>query len=321
MSSLLILGTFLHTIGGELHILENTYVVVSKGIITYISQTKPEGTFDNYYEAKPNQLILPGLIDTHIHAPQYVFAGCGLDLPLLEWLNKYTFPAESKFNEIAHAKKVYEAVVKRTLDHGTTTASYFATIWMESSYLLADICKKKGQRAFIGKVSMDRNSPENYIETTPDAIRQANEFVNELFGKDSLVQPIITPRFVPSCTPELMKSLGKLGKEKENILIQSHLDENLGEIAWVKELHPEVNSYTEVYDEFGLLKNGTILAHCVHITDDELNLLKERNASIAHCPSSNFLLYSGIADVRHFMDMGVKVGLGTDVAGGSKNIF
>ncbi|MCQ2818989.1 MAG: guanine deaminase [archaeon] len=316
-NSILLYGTFLHTIKGELQILEKTYLTVINGKIDYIGKDKPEGEFKEYYETKPNQMIIPGMIDTHLHAPQYVFAGCGLDLPLLQWLEKYTFPAESKFSDIEHARKVYEAIVKRTLDHGTTTASYFATIWMESSYLLAEICKKVGQRAFIGKVSMDRNSPDFYIEKKEDAFTKAKEFVDKLYEKDSLVQPIITPRFVPSCTPELMKNLGDLGKERKEVLIQSHLDENLGEIAWVKELHPEAKSYTHVYDEFGLLKEGTILAHCVHITDEELLLMKERKASIAHCPSSNFLLYSGIADVRHIMDIGVKVGLGTDVAGGS----
>ncbi|MCQ2821001.1 MAG: guanine deaminase [archaeon] len=314
-SSLLILGTFIHTISGVLHILENTYMSVNNGIITYIGKDKPSGVFDEYLETQPNQIIIPGLIDTHIHAPQYVFAGCGLDLPLLEWLNKYTFPAESKFNDLNHAEKVYRKIVQRTIDHGTTTASYFGTIYSASSYLLAELCKKYGQRAFIGKVSMDRNSPEYYVERTDDAIRTANEFINNFDSE--LVKPIITPRFVPSCTPELMKNLGNLGKDKKDILIQTHLDESLSEIEWVKELHPEAKNYASVYDEFGLLKNGSILAHCVHITDEELLLLKSRGSSVAHCPSSNFLLYSGIADVRHMLDMGITVGLGTDVAGGS----
>ena len=154
----LIHGTFFHTIDGKLEILEDTYMVIENGIIKSISKEKPDGEFE-VFEAQKNQLILPGLIDAHIHAPQYVFAGCGFDLPLLEWLNKYTFPAESKFSDVEHARRVYEAVVEKTLTHGTTTACYFATIWTESSYLLADICRKHGQRAFVGKVSMeDRKS-------------------------------------------------------------------------------------------------------------------------------------------------------------------
>lgn len=313
--SLLIHGNFLHTIEGKLEILENSYITVKNGKISCISKEKPPETFEEFFKAKPNQLILPGLIDTHIHAPQYVFCGCGLDLPLLDWLNTYTFPAESKFSDVEYAKKVYETVVKRTLDFGTTTASYFATIWTESSVLLSEICKKKGQRAFVGKVSMDRNSPDFYVEKTEDAKKNEENFISTFTDKDSLVQPTITPRFVPTCTGDLMKNLGDLAKNG-NLHIQSHLDENIGEIEWVKQLHPDSKSYTHVYDEFGLLTDKTILAHAVHITDEELLLIKERGASIAHCPASNFGLFSGIADVRHMMDLKVKVGLGTDVAGG-----
>ena len=307
-------GTFIHTIDGKLQILQDSYVLVENGIIKSVSKEKPAGDYE-LIETKPNQMIIPGLVDTHIHAPQYVFAGCGFDLPLLEWLNTYTFPAEAKFSDVEHARKVYEAVVDRTLAHGTTTACYFATLWTESSKLLAEICKKRGQRAFVGKVSMDRNSPDNYIEKTDDAIKNAAEFVDNFSGND-LVQPIVTPRFVPTCTPELMKSLNGITKKHPGILIQSHVCENEGEISWVKELHPECPNYTSVYDEFGLLNEHTVLAHGVHLNDDEIKLLAKTGAAIAHCPSSNFMLYSGIADVRKLLDGGVKVGLGTDVAGG-----
>ena len=308
-------GTFAHTVDGKLEILKDSYVLVEDGIIKSVSKEKPAGEFETY-EAQSNQLILPGLIDTHIHAPQYVFAGCGFDLPLLEWLNKYTFPAEAKFSDIEHATQVYEKVVDRTLAHGTTTACYFATIWTESSNLLAEICRKHGQRAFVGKVSMDRNSPDFYTETTDAAIKDAASFVDN-FKEDDLVMPIVTPRFVPTCTPELMKSLCDITKKHPNVLVQSHVSENTGEIAWVKELHPESENYTGVYDEFGLLTDKTVLAHGVHLTDKEIKLLAEKHAAIAHCPSSNFMLYSGICDVRKLLDNGVKVGLGTDVAGGA----
>jgi len=314
--SQLLHGTFIHTVDGKLEVLENSYIAVENGLIKSITKEKPEGKFDEIFEAKTNQIILPGLIDTHIHAPQYVFAGCGFDLPLLEWLNKYTFPAESKFSDVEHAKRVYEAVVDKTLAHGTTTACYFATIWTESSYLLADICRKRGQRAFVGKVSMDRNSPDFYVETTADAIEKAGKFADSFSDKDDIVQAVVTPRFVPTCTPELMKALGEISKKHGGMLIQSHVSENLGEIEWVKSLHPECPDYTSVYDEFNLLNDKTILAHGIHLTDNEIKLLAKKGAAIAHCPSSNFMLYSGIADVRKLIDAGVKVGLGTDVAGG-----
>ena len=311
----LIHGTFLHTINNKLEILENQFMIIEEGKIKSISLNKPEGDFE-FYETTKTQIIIPGLIDTHIHAPQYVFAGCGLDLPLLEWLKKYTFPAETKFQDVEHAKKVYEAVVSNTLSHGTTTASYYATIWTESSLLLADICRKQGQRAFVGKVSMDRNSPPTYVEETSKSIESASNFVNSFKNLDDIVQPIITPRFVPTCTGELMKGLSEIQNKRPSTLIQSHVSENIGEIEWVKSLHPDLPNYCGVYKEFGLLGPNTILAHGVHLTDDEIKMLNETGASIAHCPSSNFQLFSGVCDIRKLQKNGVKVGLGTDVAGG-----
>ncbi|KAH0789650.1 Guanine deaminase [Histomonas meleagridis] len=315
---LLIHGTLVHTVEGKLEVLENTYVAVKDGKIVSISQNKPEGDFE-LIETTETQLIIPGLIDTHIHAPQYVFAGCGLDLPLLDWLNTYTFPAESKFKEVEHARKVYENVVAKTLASGTTTAVFFATIDNNTSLLLSDICKKQGQRAFIGKVSMDRNSPDYYIEETDKAITAVSDFVKAMDDPNSLAQPILTPRFVPSCTEKLMKGIASIHNEHPNLLIQSHVSENTSEIEWVHSLHPECPNYTSVYDMCGLLNAKTILAHGVHLTDDELRLLAERHATIAHCPSSNFQLFSGACDVRRLQAAHVNVSLGTDLAGGESS--
>lgn len=313
-NSKLFFGDIIHSVDGKIEIMEKTFILVENKVITYIGTEKPKKSFDEVFELQKNQLLIPGLIDTHIHAPQYCFCGCGLDLPLLEWLEKYTFPAESKFNSIEYAKDVYSKVVDKTLASGTTTACYFATIWMESSLLLADICKLKGQRAFVGKVSMDCNSPDFYVEKTEDAIRDVASFVAKLYNKDELVQPAITPRFVPTCTQRLMESMGELHK-KYPVIIQSHVSENLGEIDWVKKLYPNIPSYTGVYDKFGLLTPKTILAHGVHLTDDEIKLLAEKGGSIAHCPESNFQLFSGCCDVRRLQAAGVTVGLGSDIAG------
>lgn len=317
--TLVIYGTFIHTVSGKLEIFKNTYVTVKDGKIASISETKPEiGPNDKFIETTKTQIILPGFIDTHIHAPQYAFSGCGLDLPLLEWLNTYTFPAESKFKEIEHAKQVYDGVVRRTLEAGTTTAVYFATIYNKSSLLLAEICRQRGQRAFVGKVSMDRNSPDFYVEKTEEAVENLKEFVNDkMFNdKDDIVQPILTPRFVPSCTEKLMNEIGDIHKHNNQLLIQSHVSENLSEIDWVKSLHPDCPNYTSVYDKCGLLNEKTILAHGVHLTEEELNLLAKTRSTIAHCPSSNFQLYSGACDVRNLQSHGVNVALGTDNAGG-----
>lgn len=316
----LIEGTFIHTKNGVLEILQDNFMLVSsEGKITYLRKEKPGEEFlkdvKNKYKLSPTEIIIPGFIDCHIHAPQYVNSGCGVDCELLEWLNKYTFPAESKFDSTSHAEKVYTSIVTRTLSFGTTTACYFATIHNESSLLLGKICDKLGQRAFIGKVSMDRNSPDFYIEKTQDAIENEKKFIEDMkpLAEKGLVYPVVTPRFVPSCTSELMKQLGEMGK---NLLIQSHLNENHREIIWVKELHPESKSYTHVYDEHNLLTNRTIMAHCVHMTEPEIDLMVEKGTSVAHCPSSNFTLDSGCCDVRHLLQKKMKIGLGTDVSGG-----
>jgi len=269
-------------------------------------------------ELKKSQFLIPGFVDIHTHAPQFVNSGLGLDEELLVWLNKYTFPAESKFSNLEFAEKVYNAAVHNHLRNGSTTCVYFATIHKDASLLLARICSKFGQRAFVGKVNMDTMAPEFYIESTEDSLKNTETFINEMIQldgeKNGLVQPIITPRFVVTCSSELMKGLSQLAK-KYNLAIQSHISENKGEVQLVKKMHPEAN-YTLVYDEFGLLTDKTIMAHGIFLTTKELELLKQKGTTICHCPLSNFSLQSGIADVRRLLDAGVKVGLGTDVSGG-----
>jgi guanine deaminase len=176
---------------------------------------------------------------------------------------------------------------------------------------------KLGQRAFVGKVNMDRNSPTFYSESTIESLDTTKLFISKMAALDisNLVIPCITPRFAPSCTPELMTNLAELA-EKFNIPIQSHLSETLGELAWVKELHPDIKDYCSVYDSFGLLTEKTIMAHCIHLSEDERQLLKLRKVGISHCASSNFSLGSGVLNVRRLLNEGhEKIGLGTDVAG------
>jgi guanine deaminase len=290
-------------------------ITVENGIITSIAPSSPaELDADTI---KINGFIIPGFIDTHIHSPQYVFTGTGYDLGLLEWLQKYTFPKECQFDDLVHARKVYGKVVAKTLKNGTTCCSYYATIHKHSAVELAKICIEKGQRGFIGKVNMDRNSPDYYIETTDSSLKDTREFVKEVFELESdLVVPCITPRFVPTCTSELMKGLAQISNEF-NIPIQSHLSENKNEIQWVKELHPESMTYSHCYYDHGLLNNQTIMAHCVYLEESERTLLKDQGVGIAHCPSSNFSLHSGVMNVRQLVQQGFeKIGLGTDCAGG-----
>jgi cytosine/adenosine deaminase-related metal-dependent hydrolase len=423
-------------------------------------------------------MILPGFVDAHCHAPQYVFTGTGMDLPLLAWLEKYTFPSEAKFKNTDFAKMAYEKSIKRHLKCGTTFASYFATIHNNAGKVLVDVISQSGQRAFVGKVSMDRNSPDFYIEDTEKGCNDAEEFVQYVLGltnvgkeflesvkkgldfdvslstkselsltlvqpimepervssmkrvysnnefpnfkrqrsvtlddlpvyfssspnqvvthsfsaeslieldsdlvthictprasdttslpatssisdeseiptafsekkliphqvssasltayADSgrdchsptatllnqpftpLVMPCVTPRFVPTCTPQMMKSLSQLSL-KYGLPLQSHMSESPGEMDWVASLHPECETYAEVYEQFGLLHPNAYMAHCCHCSPREVAVLKRNMAGAVHCANSNFSLGSGVMDVRQFIDEGIKVGLGTDVAGG-----
>ncbi|XP_016062153.1 PREDICTED: guanine deaminase [Miniopterus natalensis] len=260
---------------------------------------------------------MPGLVDTHIHAPQYYFAGSKVDLPLLEWLTEYTFPTELNFQSIDFAEEVYTKVVRRTLKNGTTTACYFGTIHTDSSLLLAEITDKFGQRAFVGKVCMDMNDtvPE-YKETTEESIKETERFVSEMLQKNyPRVKPIVTPRFSLSCTEQLMSELGNIAKTHD-LHIQSHISENRDETEAVKTLYPSYKNYTDVYDKNNLLTNKTVMAHGCYLSAEELDVFRERGASIAHCPTSNLTLRSGLLNVLDVLKHEVKVGLGTDVAGG-----
>lgn len=264
------------------------------------------------------QFLMPGFIDCHLHAPQFPNLGIGLDRPLLEWLNNYTFPIESRFKDAGLARKVFSSVVHRTLQMGTTTACYFGTIYKEANEILAEEMISQGQRGFVGKVAMNQMSPEYYVESCEASLKDTEEFVLKIRSMGSeLVRPVITPRFAISCTAELMTGLAQLAA-KYDLLVQSHISENVDEVKFVRELFPEAADYADVYKRCGLLTSKTVLAHGVHIEDAELEVFKQTGTSIAHCPNSNTYLSSGVCDVKRIRAHGVKVGLGCDVSGGNR---
>lgn len=265
-----------------------------------------------------DQFLIPGFIDCHLHAPQFPNLGLGLDKPLLEWLNTYTFPLEARYQDTTFARTVYNVVVKQTLTRGTTTACYFGTIHREGTKILAEEMIRQGQRGFVGKVNMNQLCPDNYIETTDDSVKDTEDFINDIqsLGSD-LIQAAITPRFAIACSSELMQKLSNIAK-KHNLLIQSHISENMKEIEFTKELYPDAVNYADVYRRNGVLTQKTIMAHCVHLEDAELDIFRETGTSVAHCPNSNTYLSSGICDVKRIREKSVKVGLGTDVSGGNK---
>lgn len=237
----------------------------------------------------------------------------------MDWLETYTFPMESSFQDIQRASRIYNRVVARTLSHGTTTACYYATTHVPATNLLADICQTRGQRAFVGRVCMDQLSPEDYRdESVESAVQKSQACIDHVKKIDpsfDLITPIITPRFAPSCSAEALKAMGDLHRET-GVPCQTHISENKNEIAMVKDMFPSSKSYAHVYDEAGLLTPKMILAHAIHLSAEERALVKQRDAKISHCPASNTAITSGRMKTRELLNEGLTIGLGTDVSGG-----
>ncbi|XP_043831042.1 guanine deaminase isoform X1 [Dromiciops gliroides] len=320
-------GTFVHsTWTSPMEVLRDHILGVSEaGKIVFLEHASQQEKLATEWGFTPievrelsiHEFFIPGLVDTHIHAPQYMFAGSNVDLPLLDWLKQYTFPTENKFSNKDFAEEVYTRVVRRTLKNGTTTACYFGTIHTDSSLRLADITDKFGQRAFVGKVCMDMNGafPE-YKETTEESVKETERFVDEMLKKEyTRVKPIVTPRFSLSCSETLMHKLGDIAKDHK-LHIQSHISENPDEVEAVKNLFPNYKNYTDVYDKNNLLTDKTVMAHGCYLSEEELKVFEERGASISHCPNSNISISSGFLNVLNVLKHNVKLGLGTDVAGG-----
>eukprot|EP01117_Protostelium_nocturnum_P001766 TRINITY_DN1218_c0_g1_i3.p1 TRINITY_DN1218_c0_g1~~TRINITY_DN1218_c0_g1_i3.p1 ORF type:complete len:424 (+),score=97.23 TRINITY_DN1218_c0_g1_i3:1478-2749(+) len=264
---------------------------------------------------KPCSFVIPGLIDTHVHAPQFAFHGSATGIPLMDWLKFHTFPSESRLKDVNIARKLYRKLVKRMLRNGTTCALYFATIHLEASKILSDITEELGQRAFIGKISMDQNSIPEYVESTERSLLDTEEFIRYVLNKKiELVKPVVTPRFIPTCSLDLMKGLGKLANQY-NVHIQSHISESDDQVSFVQFLHPN-RSDTEIFDECGLLTNKTVMAHGTHLDEEDVKTLVSRGTSISSCPLSNFFFANRIFPLEENQRKGLKIGLGTDIAGG-----
>lgn len=261
-------------------------------------------------------VILPGLTDLHVHAPQYEFAGLGFDHQLLDWLEALAFPTEARFADRDYAREHYRRFAGDLRRGATTRVCAFATLHSAGAEILMEELERAGLAGGAGKVNMDRNSPDILREESAAAsLADTEQWILATREKFPHIRPVITPRFVPSCTPELLAGLGALA-EKYGIPVQSHLDENQDEIALVAQLHPDCESYARVYDKYGLLPEKCIMAHCVYLDAAERRLLRERGVFVAHCPGSNANIRSGIAPVTEYLDEGLSVGLGSDVAGG-----
>lgn len=294
-----------------------SFLVVEKGKIT--------GVFDRLpgeYRTLPlydygGRLVIPGLSDLHTHASQYQFRGLWMDEELLDWLERHTFPEEARYSDADYALRAYSIFADDLLSSPTTRANIFATIHRDSALVLCQLLEERGLAANVGKVNMDRNCPPSLTEDPQASLADTVSFIKTVRERFTRVHPIVTPRFIPSCSDNLCRSLGDLAVRMD-VPVQSHLSENTGELDWVASLCPESSSYADAYRRLGLWgRVKTCMAHCVWSRDREDELLENDNLYIAHCPDSNTNLSSGIFPARYFLDRGVHVGLGTDIAGGT----
>ncbi len=318
-----VVGTWFHApIEGQIEVLPDTVLAIdSEGSIRAV--VRPSDT--DYDEAMRDAIMLPGfmlpgLVDLHVHAPQYAQLGQALDEPLEVWLHKYTFPLEARYADLDFARPRYEALVADLLSGGTTTALYFATVDLAPTKLLADICIERGQRALIGKVVMDdpASCPQYYRDASAEAaLADTRAFIDycryHRGNYAGRVLAVVTPRFIPSCTDEVLAGLGALAQEC-GCHVQTHCSESDWAHAHALGRYGETD--TAALARFGLLGRNAVLAHSNFVTDADMDAIAAAGASVAHCPVSNAYFANAVFPLRRALDKGVRVGLGTDISGG-----
>jgi guanine deaminase len=292
------------------------YLVVDGERIARLSQEDPRQDFPaaEFIDLTGN-VILPGLVDTHVHLPQFAIMGIG-NGELLGWLNEYTYPEESRFSNPDYAERVANLFFDEMIANGTTAAAVYCSVHEQAADIAFSVARDKGIRAFIGKVMMDRNSPPSLQEGTDESIAQSTRLFEKWDGAgNGRLRYIFSPRFAGACSMDLMKRVGRIATER-NAYIQSHLSENQAEVAWIRSLFPGHSSYTDVYREAGLLGPRSIMGHCIHLGDGEVSLLARTDTKVSFCPYSNRTLHSGTMPYAKLRDAGLTIGLGTDIAGG-----
>ncbi len=302
----------------QLRTVPDGYLVCVDGQSAGVFERLPEQFASLPVTDHRGKLILPGLVDLHVHAPQFAYRGLGMDLELLDWLNTHAFPEESRYADLDYARQAYAMVVEEMLRGPNTRAVLFATAHAPATALLMDQLEQSGLVTLVGKVNMDRNAPDSLREKdAASSLHDTRDWLQACAGRYKNTAPILTPRFIPSCSDELLRGLAAMRKE-HGLPLQSHLSENQGEIDWVRTLCPGSAGYADAYHRFGLLDRDApvIMAHCVWSDEAEMELLAQGGAFVAHCPQSNTNISSGIAPVRRFLQRGLRVGLGSDVAGG-----
>ncbi len=308
----------------------NAFAVCIDGISKGIFDVLPTEYRDLPLYDYGDNLIFPGMVDLHVHAPQYAFRGMCMDLELMDWLNRYTFPEEEKYEDLEYAKNAYGIFVDALKKGATTRSCIFATRHRPATELLMELMEQSGLVSYVGKVNMDREASDALVEESAELSAFTTfGWINATKDKFKNTKPILTPRFIPCCTDKLMEELREI-QMTYGIPVQSHLSESKGEIEFVKSLRPDNPFYGDSYNEYDLFgKNNdidtevkTVMAHCVWSTDEEVELMRENRVFVAHCPASNMNLTSGIAPIRKYLERGLNIGLGSDVAGGhSESVF
>lgn len=322
-------GTIVHTPTPErFEILENGYLVCKNEMVEGVYQTLPEELKEVRTEDYTGKIIIPGMCDLHLHAPQYGFRGLGIhmdnDSSWDSWFEEYSFPEERHYEDLEYAKKAYEKFADDLMKTSTTRMSVFATLHRPATELLMEILANKGFSAFVGKLNMDRNSIDGLIETTETSLIETRRWLESTMNRYDYVKPIITPRYLPSCTDACMEGLQKLIQEFQ-VPVQSHLSEEWSEIKWAEQLKPEIDFYGQGYDMYDMLGSSmpSVMAHCVFPSEPEFELMAQRkNLWVAHCPRSNLYSSGSSAPVKRYLDAQIHVGLGSDMAAGSTiNMF
>lgn len=305
-------------IESHLRFIEDGLMLIRSGKVEWFGQWEegkhliPEGIRVRDYSGK---MIVPGFIDTHIHYPQSEMVGAYGE-QLLEWLNKHTFPAERRYNDIEYAREMSAFFIKQLLRNGTTTALVFGTVHPESVDALFEAAHNINMRMIAGKVMMDRNAPDYLLDTAETSYTQSKALI-ERWHRNGRLLYAITPRFAPTSTPEQLAMAQRLREEYPDTYLHTHLCENKDEIAWVKSLYPDRKNYLDVYHHYGLTGKNSVFAHCVHLEEQEWDCLRDTGSSIAFCPTSNLYLGSGLFNLKKAWHKQIKVGMGTDIGAGT----
>lgn len=329
-------GTVIHSRSlNELEILHDCFVLVDKAgkIQALQADVQPDkiNSIVTEYGYAPDvfpvkhlrrgEFLCPGFVDTHNHAPQWAQRGVGRGETLLDWLNNVTFAHEARFADPDYARRMYSSCVEGFLRQGITTASYYGSYHGQATKILAEVCFGKGQRALVGKCNMNRNAPEWCRDSSvSESLRETRgliQHIQTLDPNNQLVKAVLTPRFAISCEPDLLSGIGAIAQEHPYLPIQTHFNEAQQEIQFTRRLFPEFRTEADLYNRFGLLNHRSILAHCIFLEEEEMDVLKELRCGIAHCPVSNTTMQEFmVAPVREYLRRGIKVGLGTDSGGG-----